>query len=156
MTRENQKESIFPEKTKVSDWIKLLKIDEQFVEQIGKHENLAKSLKELRAALKPYEKCQYEKVIDLIKQTRTVEAKLSTKASVLEGINLKELSLDRLKILVANEKLSKNELLLLADKTLKMPIGTLKKLKKEVVRQKILNVIQNSEKLDTIARQAAG
>jgi len=156
MTSENQRESIYPEKTKVSEWIKLLKIDEQIVEQIGKNENLAKSLKELMTALKPYEKCQSGIVIDLIKRTHTVQAKLPIKASVLDGMDLRELSLDRLKILVTNEKLSMNELLLLADKTLKMPIGSLKKLKKEVVRQKILNVIQNNEKLDTIARQAAG
>lgn len=155
MSMSEEKGLINPEKTRVLEWIKLLKAVEQFLEQIGKHENLVTSIRELRAALKPFEKCQYKEVLDLLKPGNETKGDLSTKVSILDGLNLEELSLNKLKILALNDSVSKNELLLLADKTLKMPTGTLKRMNKETIRQKILNVIQNSEKLDTIGRQAA-
>ncbi len=153
MTQEDQG---IVNKTKVSDWIPLLETVEKLVTQIGKNEDLSKSIGDLIIALKPYERYQYGKVIYLLSQKHQTSEQLILKPSVLDGLDLETLSFDRLKIIISGEDLSKNELLLLANKTLKMPIGTLKKLKKEIIKQKILSVVQNSEKLDTIARQAGG
>lgn len=150
-----EKEQGISKNTKVIEWIKLLTANEQFLDQIGKHENLVTSIRELKTALRPFEKYQYTVILDLLTHPEQVIKKSGNKASILDGLALEQISLEKLKILSQDGNLSKKELLLLADKTLKMPTGTLKKMKKEMVQQKILNVIQNSEKLDTIGRQAA-
>ena len=138
----------------VSDWIKSIKTLEELITQIGHDTELSSSFKDLRVALQPYERSEYHAVLAVLQRKESKQVKTINK-SILDGLTIENMSLEELKPLITDKRLSKNELLVLAGKALKMPIGSLKKIKKTDIQQKMLNVLQNTKKLETIAKQAS-
>jgi len=73
----------------------------------------------------------------------------------LSETNVELIPLGKLKNLVTHENITKKDLLLIAEKRMRIPIGTLKNMKKELIRDRILSEIENIEKFDTIRKKAA-
>jgi len=151
---EKEKLEIESEQTKVKELIQLLKANEKYLELLGGHEKLLACLRSLRIALKPYKKSGYQRIIELLKRPPLWQGKDASRKTILTEVEIEQLSLEKLKTLATDEKTSKEELLLLAEKRLGIPTGTLKKMKKELVKQRILITIQNIGKFEAIGKKS--
>lgn len=142
---------------KVKELVKLLEANEKYLSALGKNEKALKIVKDLRTALKPFCNVSYEKMLEILGQSlRKVEEIQKEIPNVLiEGVAVEQIPFNQLKLLLSEEKLDKKQLLLIAEKRLGIPVGNLKKMRKALVLQKILNTIKNIEKLDTIEKKAA-
>lgn len=140
---------------KVRDLIKILKANENFLQSISyKNKELVLFLKEFRAILKTQENLDGEKFLEIFKMS--LKDKNATKVSTLfSETYIESLPLDKLKDLISNESLRAKDLLFIAERRLGMPTGVLKKMKKDLIKQKILSTIENIEKLDAIQKKAS-
>jgi len=151
----DKKAKVNAKRVKVRELSRILRASERFLDSLTyENKNMVLFIRELRMILKPYGDMDGEKFLEMLKElfkNREIK-KVSTK---LDEIEIKSLSLDKLKDLVSDKSLSTKELLLIAEKRLGIPTGVLKKMRKELIRSKILNTIQNIEKLDAIKKKAS-
>jgi hypothetical protein len=150
----SEKDGIQLPNASVKDFMRLLKANEAYLKLTGNNEVLLKSVEDFRIALKPFEKNSFEKIISLMKLSNEPKEKQPVRLKLLDGIDIEQLPLDKLKLLVMDELLGKKELLLLAEKRLGIPIGVLKKTRKSLVKDRILNAIKNIEKFEAIEKKA--
>jgi len=140
---------------KVSYLTKILKASEDFLRVIlhGRTDAVL-MIKDLRTILRPYEKLEAARFLELLKQL--LKDHEAIRLSILFGeTDIRSVSLEKVKKLISNEDLEVKDLLFIAAKRFEMPIGVLRKMKKELIRQKILTTIQNIEKLGTIKKMAS-
>ena len=151
----NKPERKSSRKVRVSDLIRILKASEDFIRSISQGEkDSILIMKDFRTILKPYEKLDAANFLETLKQL--LKDRESVKLSTMfTETDIKRVPLEELKKLVSTEDLETKDLLFIAEKRLEIPIGVLKKMKKELIKQKILTTIQNIEKLDTIQTMAS-
>lgn len=68
---------------------------------------------------------------------------------------IRRIPLDEIKRTILDKNVGKKDLLFIAQKRLGIPTGTLRKLRRELIQDRILNEIENIEKFDTIEKKAA-
>ena len=142
-------------KVKVSELIKILRANENFLRSIS-YENRDSILliREFRTLLKPYGNLDAKKFLEIL--TRLLKDKRRIRVSaLLSKTDIERVSLDEVEELVSSENLEAKDLLFIAEKHLEIPTGVLKKMRKELIRQKILATIHNIKKLDAIQKKAS-
>ena len=142
--------------TYVSHITKILRMSEDFLSIAPEkaEKDLVRILKNLRNVLKPYEKLEASEFLGILKNLLKNREKIKV-AALFGEQDIEKVSLENVKSLIKREDLETKELLFIANKRLEMPIGVLKKMKKELIKQKILNTIENIDKLDTIQKMAS-
>lgn len=153
-----QKITSSEKRLKIREVRKLFRACENFLRSTSsKNKELIIFVNKLGMILKPYEDLDAERVLRSVRNSLgSVISQTEMKHSLLfNEADVKFLSLDKVKKLVTDRDLDKGTLLLIAEKRLGIPVGTLKKMKKSLVQNRILSVIQNIEKLETIGRRAA-
>jgi hypothetical protein len=142
---------------RVRDLSKLLKVDEELLRSVGVDRPILISfIEDLIKTLKPIENLDGVKFLEMLKQSlKNYEKLQDSKVTDINVERLGLLHLVELKALISKEELSKSELLVIADKRLGIPVGALKKAKKELIRQRLLTSIDNIQKLDTIRERAS-
>lgn len=150
----------FPLKSmKFGQFNKLLKANEGLLKvSLGENQNsknMIALLRELQILFKPYAKMNANEVLEVLNKSFSEKNGKKVPKPKLTEKNICQIPFEELKSFVSLESWSKNELLIIANKRMGMPIGTLKKMKKEIVRNKILNEIENTIKFETIKNTAA-
>jgi len=142
-------------KFKINDVIKILKGNENYLKYIDKNdEDRVIFIKNLQLILRPYKNLDANIILTEL-ENNLIKYKIKKKIKyVLDEKDIENLSYDELKELLITKTLSKNDLLLIADKYIGMPVGNLKTLKKEFIIDRILAMIDNFKKLETIKKKA--
>jgi len=143
---------------KLREFSRMLKAYEAFLESISyENEDLVLFIKELRGILKPYGNLDGQRVLKALKHSlegeriRTHE----TSSTLFSEAGIRLVPLDELKSIVMNENISKKDLLFVAQKRMGIPTGSLRNMRRDVIRDRILSEIENIGKFDTIRRKAA-
>ncbi len=144
---------------KVQDFVNLLQVLEKLYQNsLGKNDELASFIRELRTILKKYNGLNGREFLHLLTESlsvyRTTEKK-PKKKDLVEYTDIKNISFPELRNLISKESLSKEQLLLIGEKRFGIPKGGYRKLRKEEIRGLIESAIQNSETLDAIKREAS-
>lgn len=152
-----EKKSEAKEKSvKTRELLQILRANEEFLRSISYNKNLVTFIKELRIALQPCRDLNGEEILQILRQSlKTYGPAKGRDSTLLRETNVELLPLDKIKESISSRDLSTKDLLLIAEKNLGIPSGTLKKMKKELIKQRIIHTIENIEKLDTIKKKAA-
>ena len=135
------------EGVEVRELIELIRGIEVFLNMTSyDKKNLVLFLRKLRQILDPLADAEGEEFLEALRQSLRVSMKLG---------GVETVTLEKLKDLVSNDAWSTRELLYIAEKRLEIPTGSMKKMKKEVIKSKILSTIQNIQKLDAIQKKAS-
>lgn len=145
---------------RLADFVKTIKAAEDLVklESAGKG-NLAAFLKELRAVLDPYKNLNGRMFLDMLRDSLLKIDPSQLKALDIYPVfqfEIENLTLDELRDLLTRNTFTKEQLLFIGAKRFNLSRGTLRRSRKEEVRNEILNAIRNIETLDAIERRAAG
>jgi len=158
LQQEKEVEGAKPE-IKLNDLIKILQALEKICE-VSSSENaqIVSFIKELRYALRPHKSVSGYEFLDLIRnpsfwESSTLRRKKKKNKEVRPRLTT-IMSFDEIRELLSKGTMSKEQLLNIAEKQFGLSKGTLQKLKKEEIRNKIESAIQNIETLKAIQRKA--
>lgn len=139
------------------DFSKLLKALEGLLKSSSTEKTeLLYFLIDLRQILKKYGYVQGSQFLEVLTKSLTVfneEQQISN--SVLNTLDVKKLALGKIKEIIFNPQTKKDDLLLIAEKRMGIPKGSLMRFKKELLKDRILSEIENIEKFETIKKQAS-
>jgi len=147
-------------KVKIQSLLNVIKASESFLKNIKKeNDDLEIFLKRLHSTLTPYNNLDAEILLIELKSSLKQYKKINKiehkkLLSVLNEEEIKGWDMEKIKTFIKNNKLKKDDLLMIAKHSLNMPIGSLQNLKKEFIINKIFNIIDNIQKLDTIKKIA--
>lgn len=113
-------------------------------------------IKNMINLFKPYKDIEINKLDYILKKAnKNIIRKRRILKPNINQDELQKMKLNELKFLIINGKeMTKDDLLTIANISLNIPIGTIQNLKKELIKEKLLNTIDNIEKLDTIKKMA--
>lgn len=146
-------------RVRLNDLIRTLKAAEDILKlESGEKGDLKSFMRELRRTLNPYKNLSGNKFLDILKSSLLeIDAK---QAGILHEhpsiqFDIQKVSLGKLKTLLSRNTLTKEQLLLVGKRRFGLSKGTLRKSKKEEVRDQIISAIENIETLNAIKRKAA-
>jgi len=147
-------------KLKIQSFLDVIKASESFLKYTQKeNDDLGKYLKRFHSTLTPYKYMDAEIILMELKTSlkqyeQNNKIKVKELSSDLNTEEIKSWNMEKIITYITNNTLKKDDLLMIAKHSLNIPIGTLQNLKKELIKIKILNIIDNVQKLDTIKKIA--
>ena len=143
-------------KLKIIDFIELIEIWETlFRGALLKNLDMANFLKNLRSDLFPYSSLYIQKFLQGLQDSLSKIEKKQKNKEIKPKYDFQLMELDQIKEVLATNKLSKDQLLLLGEKRFGLPSGSYKKHRKEDLVKVIESVIENDDTLKIIGEQAS-
>lgn len=156
VSSQDMKEEVLKSEIRLIDLIKILEALEK-IYKINYIENtqIMSFIKEFKSSLRPYKFMSGKKFLNLLKTSSFWEpSKLKKEIKKIDIILTNIISNQEIRDLISNVNLTKEQLLFIAENKFGLSKGTLQKLKKEEIKEKIESAIQNLETLKAIQRKA--
>lgn len=143
-------------KLKIIDFIELIETWETlFRGALLKNLDMANFLKNLRSDLSPYSSLYIQKFLQGLEDSLSKIEKKRKNKEIKPQYDFQLMDLDQIREVLATNKLSKDQLLLLGEKRFGLPSGSYKKHRKEDFVKVIESVIENDDTLKIIGEQAS-
>jgi len=142
---------------KIRDFIRLLQLLEKLYQKpLGTNQELISFIRELRAFLSPYKELEKDEFFKLLeKSLPSHKLKKVKKKGILKNIDVENISFDELRTLLAEKRLTKEELLWIGEKRFGISRGAHMKLRRDELLELIERAMDDIEKLNTIRHKAS-